>query len=76
MKIAGRFYKIPENQKKIPDNKTVVGFIGKVMPQRLSKDNIKHIKAFYNLSEKSHRFVMDYPVTINQNLYNGFMIIE
>lgn len=76
MNIAGRFYKIPENQKKTPDNKTVVGFIGTVTPQGLNSKNIEHIKTFYKQSGKSHIFVTHYPVTINQNHYNGFMIIE
>lgn len=76
MNMSGRFTKIPENQKVNPDNKIVVGFVGALKPEDLKEININYIKGFYNAIGKSHKFIKDYPVKINQRFYNGFMVIE
>lgn len=75
MNIAGRFFKIPEYQKQQPDGKTVVGLIGSAYIEGLTKENIEFIKAFYMVPNRSHRTEHFYPVTVNQNVYNGFIII-
>lgn len=70
MNINGRFTKVN-------DNPVVVGFIGNVRAENLTAEQVKHIKGFYNVNpDAAYRIIDNYPVKVNQSIYNNFIIFE
>ena len=71
--ISGRFHKVYEDAKKI-----VVGALGTMSMRRLTESQYRYVVGFYqqNPDLAKATVICLFPVSINQSMYNDFLIIE
>lgn len=69
--IAGRFVKVEETPEYI-----IIGLLGSLWKDDLTKNQLHHIKSFYGLRFYKHTFITDYKAPINASMYNNYMKIE
>ena len=80
MNIAGKFARVDSYK---ADDSIVVGLLGNVWPADLTEDNIRHIKAFYNMpADSTHEFYNEWPHKFQpmywreKGRYHAFMLIK
>ena len=80
MNISGRFGLASATDYR--DGVVLVGFLGNVYPHDLTAENIKFIKAMYNMSGSKHEFFNGWPDGIvplypaaKKNFKNGYMLL-
>ena len=52
-----------------------VGFIGSACADRLTPAQLNHVRGFYGMTGKRTEVWPSYPVNLNRNHYNDFLII-
>lgn len=68
--IAGRFTIADQTPEYL-----AVGFIGCAWADSLTPAQLDHVRGFYNMTGKRTEVWYAYPVKLNQNHYNDFLII-
>ena len=79
--LAGKFGRVSKTYYR--QGVVLVGFCGNIWPHDLTSDNIKYIKAYYNMSDSVHEFFDEWPEGIEpaypaakSNFKNGFILIK
>lgn len=70
MNITGRFTVADRT----PDA-VIVGLIGSATLDRLTADNIDHIRAFYNMPGSRYELAKTYPDKLKKGPFNGFVLL-
>ena len=68
--IAGRFTIADQTAKYL-----AVGFIGSARAENLTPAQLDHVRGFYSMTGKRAEVWHSYPVKLNRNHYNDFLII-
>lgn len=68
--IAGRFTIADQTPEYL-----AVGFIGSARAESLTSAQLDHVRGFYGMTGKRAEVWHSYPVKLNHNHYNDFLII-
>lgn len=68
--IAGRFTIADQTAKYL-----AIGFIGSAWADSLTPAQLDHVRGFYGMTGKRAEVWHKYPVKLNRNHYNDFLII-
>lgn len=68
--IAGRFTIADQTPEYL-----AVGFIGSTWADSLTPEQLDHVRGFYGMTGKRAEVCLSYPVQLNRNHYNDFLVI-